>query len=105
MKHTPYFKLHRSRYQSETSTARRVPASPETEACYQNPKLQGACGTPVKFHRPAFFELSNRYFANEEPRGIAIDTAVFVALIGSALLPIVNSVQAVAALLHGLPVI
>jgi hypothetical protein len=105
MKHSPYIELHRSRYQSEDRTALRVRVAPQTEACYQNPKLQGACGTPVKFHRPAFFELSNRYFANEEPRGIAIDTAVFVALIGSALLPIVNSVQAVATLLHGLPVI
>jgi hypothetical protein len=105
MKHTPYLELHRSRYQSEDRSARRVRVSPQREACYKSPQLHGACGTPAKFHRPAFFELSNRYFADEEPRGIAIDTAVFVALIGSALLPIVNSVQAVAALLHGLPVI
>jgi hypothetical protein len=105
MKNTPYFELHRSRYQSEARAARGLRGSPQTEPGYQSAKLLGGCGTPAKFHRPAFFELSNRYFASEEPRGIAIDTAVFVALIGSALLPIVNSVQAVAALLHGLPVI
>jgi len=105
MKNTPYFELHKSRYQSEARVSRRVRFSPQVETGYQSSKLVGGCGTPAKFHRPAFFELSSRYFAHEEPRGIAIDTAVFAALIGSTLLPIVNSVLAVAALIHGLGVL
>jgi len=100
MKNTPYLELHKSRYQSEPRAARRVRLSPEVEPGYQGSKLIGGCGTPATFQEPAFFEIGSRYFADEEPRGFAIDTAVFAALIGSALLPIVNSVQAVATLLH-----
>lgn len=105
MKNSPYFELHKSRYQSEARASRRVRFSPPVESGYQSSKLSGGCGTPATFHEPAFFELSNRYFADEEPRGFAIDTAVFGALIGATLLPIVNSVQAVATLIHVLGVL
>ena len=105
MKNTPYFELHKSRHQSEARASGRVRFSQQVEPGYQSAKLIGGCGTPAKFHGPAFFELSNRYFADEAPRGIAIDTAVFVALMGAAILPIVNNVQAVATLMHGLGVL
>jgi hypothetical protein len=105
MKNTPYFELHKSRYQSEARASHRVRFSEQVEPGYRSAKLIGGCGTPAKFHGPAFFELSNRYFADEAPRGIAIDTAVFVALMGAAILPIVNNVQAVATLMHGLGVL
>jgi hypothetical protein len=66
--------------------------------------LLGGCGTPVKFHHPAFFEISNEYFAEEAPRGSAVDAAVFAALILTAILPIANGVQAVATLIHSVGV-
>ena len=105
MKNTPRFELPQSRYQSENRASRGLQVKPLSEPAYQSAKLLGRCGTPVKFHQPAFFELSNRYFADEAPRGIRVDTAIFVALIGSALLPIVNGAQAIATLMHGLGVL
>ncbi len=105
MKNNPYLELHKSRYQSEARASRRIRFCPQIEPGYQSSKLVGSCGTPAKFHRPAFFELSSEYFADEAARGFVIDTAVFAALIGSALLPIVNSVQAVATLIHVLNVL
>src|ERR1044072_3909746 len=83
MKNTPYFEHHKSRYHSEARVWGRARFYQLVEAGYQSSNLVGGCGTPAKFHKPAFFDLSNRYVADEEPRGIAIDTAVFGALIGS----------------------
>ncbi len=62
--------------------------------------MLGGCGTRVKFDGPSFFEISNRYFADEAPRSFAVEAGVFAALILTAVLPIVNSVQAVATLIH-----
>ena len=105
MKNIAHIELPQSRYQSEARAPRSVRFSSLSQPGYQSAKLLGGCGTPVEFHRPAFFELSNRYFADEAPRGIRVDTAIFVVLIGSVLLPIVNGVQAVATLMHGLGVL
>ena len=62
--------------------------------------MHGGCGTPVKFRHPAFFEISNEYFAEEAPRSFAVDAGVFAAIILTAVLPIVNGVQAVATLIR-----
>ncbi|HEY1581948.1 MAG TPA: hypothetical protein VGF73_02480 [Chthoniobacterales bacterium] len=67
---------------------------------YQSPHLSRSCGSPVKFHPPAFFELSRKYFADEAARGFVVDAGVFATLILTAILPIVNGVQAVATLIH-----
>lgn len=72
---------------------------------YQGSQLVGNCGTPVKFHRPAFCEISNKYFADEAARSFVVDAGVFGALIVAALLPIANSLQAVATLVHHLGVL
>ena len=100
MKQTPHIDQINRRHQSETRTVRGGRTFPQTDHHYQSCRLSGDCGTPAQFHRPAFFEISNDYFAAEATRGFAVDAAVFAALIGAALLPIVNSVQAVATLLH-----
>ena len=71
---------------------------------YRSSKLHGACGTPAKFHHPAFFELSSEYFAEEAPRGSTVDTGVWGALILAGLLPIANGVQAIATLIHSVGV-
>ena len=105
MKNTPYLELHKSRYQSEASASRRARLSPQLESNYQSSKLVGSCGTPAKFPGREFFKFTNGYFADEAPRGIAIDTAVFAALMSAAVLPIVNNVEAVATLMHGLGVL
>ncbi|MDQ3198314.1 MAG: hypothetical protein M3Q46_03855 [Verrucomicrobiota bacterium] len=95
--------IHRPNHQtnSDPRAARFGRSFPAVDQAYQGASLLGSCGTPARFNREApFFELSNRYFAQEAPRGFALDAAVFGALILSALLPIVNGAQAVATLIH-----
>ena len=68
--------------------------------------MHGGCGTPAKFRGGIpFFQISNEYFAEEAPRSFAVDAGVFAALMLTALLPIVNGVQAVATLIHHLGVL
>jgi hypothetical protein len=100
MKNTPHIQQINGRHISEARPSCGGRSFPQTEYHYQAAQLHGTCGTPAKFDRPAFFEISNRYFAEEEARGFAVDAALFAALIGTALLPIVNGVQAVATLIH-----
>lgn len=78
---------------------------PQISQNYQSSQLAATCGRPVKFHHPAFFEISRQYFANEAARGFLIDAGIFAALIGTALPPIVNGLQAVATTLHTLSVL
>jgi hypothetical protein len=100
MKTTPHIEKLNGRHGTDARSSRNERAFPQTEQFYQTARLNGGCGTSARFHQPAFFEISNDYFAGEAWRGFAIDAAIFAALIGTALLPIVNGVQAVATLLH-----
>ncbi len=79
---------------------------PQINQNYQSATLHGTCGTPAKFRGGIpFFRISNQYFAEEAQRSFALDAGVFAALMLTALLPIVNSVQAVATLIHHLGVL
>jgi hypothetical protein len=100
MKNTPHIQQLNRRHASEACLTCGDRTFPQTEHHYRTSQLQGSCGAPAKFHHPAFFEISSRYFAEEEARGFAVDAAVFAALIGTALLPIVNGVLAVSTLIH-----
>ncbi len=88
------------RDESNPRAERHGAAFPQISHNYQGSQLAGRCGTPVKFQHPAFFEISNQYFADEGGRGFLIDAGVFAALILSAMLPIVNGVGAIATLIH-----
>jgi hypothetical protein len=105
MKNTPHIPQLTPRYESDPRASRGERSFPQTDQNYQDSQLLGGCGTPVKFHRPAFFELSNEYFANEAARSFVVDTGVFAALILTAMLSIVNGVQAVATLIHSVGVL
>jgi hypothetical protein len=104
MKTTPQYRDQNPRHDSNPRAARSQ-SFPQIDHNYQSTQLSGNCGSPVKFHRPAFFEISNKYFADEAARSFVVDAGVFAALIGTALLPIANSLQAVAALIHTLGVL
>lgn len=95
----------KQRHDSEPRAARRARSFPQTDHHYQSCRLSGGCGEPAKFDRSPFFQISNEYFADEAPRSFAVDAAVFSALVLTTILPIVNSVQAVATLLHHVPVL
>jgi len=90
----------KQRHESDRRASRQERNFPHTEQHYQSCQLTGNCGEPVKFQEPSFFKISNNYFADEAPRGFAVDAGVFSALMLAVLLPIVNSLQAVATLIH-----
>ena len=105
MKNTSHILEHNGRHESDSRDSRTGRTFPLTDQNYQSSKLHGGCGTPVKFHHPAFFEISNEYFAEEAPRGSAMDAGVFAALMLTAMLPIANGIQAVATLIHSVGVL
>ena len=105
MKNIPHILQLNRRHESDSRHSRGGRNFPHTDQNYQTSKLLGGCGTPVEFHHPAFFEISNKYFAEEAARSFVVDTGVFAALILTTLLPIVNGVQAVATLIHSVGVL
>jgi hypothetical protein len=105
MKNTPHILKPNPRHESDPRVSRSEESFPPIDQNYQSEKLAGGCGTPLKFHRPAFFEISNKYFADEAARSFLADTGVFAALILTSMLPIVNGVQAVATLIHSVGVL
>jgi hypothetical protein len=106
MKNTPHILTSKSRIESEPRAVRNGRNFPRVDHAYQNATLRGSCGTATKFSRgPSFYQISNKYFADEAARTFLVDTGVFAALILTALLPIVNSVQAVATLIHSVGVL
>lgn len=105
MKNTPHTQNLNKRHRSEYRAARNGQPFPEIAHHFQASNLSGSCGKPAKFERPAFSDISKDYFADEAPRGFAVDAALFAALIATALLPIVNGAQAVATLIHHIGVL
>ena len=105
MKNRPHILEFNRQHQSDPRNSRAGRNFPLTDQNYQSSKSLGGCGTPVKFHHPAFFELSNEYFAEEAPRSSAVDAGVFAALVLATILPIANGVQAVATLIHSVGVL
>ncbi len=105
MKNTPHILQLKRRYESDPRAARGQRSFPQTNHNYQSATKPGGCGTPVKFHRPAFSEISNEYFADEAARSFVVDAGVFAALMLASMLPIVNGVEAVATLIHSVGVL
>jgi hypothetical protein len=105
MKNTPHIRQLDRRNDSDPHTSRPGRNFPQTAQNYQSSQLVGTCGTPAKFHEPAFFKISSHYFAEEDQHNFALDTCVFGALMLPALFAIVNGVQAVATLIHSVGVL
>ncbi len=96
MKNTLHTQNLSKRHQSEDRARSNGARQPEVAQHFQSSTIIGGCGKPAKFEHPSFADISKDYFAGEEPRGFAVDAAVFAALIAMAVLPIVNTIQAVA---------
>lgn len=96
MKTTPYIQNISKRHQFDRRDRALGARLPEIAQHFQASNFTGGCGKPAKFEHPNFSDISKDYFAGEEPRGFALDAAVFAALIAMAVLPIVNGIQAVA---------
>lgn len=100
MKNTPQVQNLSQRDEANPRAARQGSSFPQISHNYQSSQLTGRCGTPAQFKSPAFFEISKKYFADEAARGFLVDAGVFAALILSAMLPIVDGVEAVATLIQ-----
>jgi len=101
MKTTPHIQNLKQRNESDPRTQRAGRTLPQVTQDYQSATLTGNCGTTAKFcGEPAFFRLSNEYFADEAARSFAADAGVFAALLLTAILPIVSGVDAIATLIH-----
>lgn len=100
MKTTPHIQNLKQQNESDPRAQRRGQNFPHVTQNYQSATLTGNCGTPAKFCEPAFFRLSNEYFAEEAARSFAADAGVFAALLLTAILPIVSGVDAIATLIH-----
>ncbi|MBA2433645.1 MAG: hypothetical protein M3480_06835 [Verrucomicrobiota bacterium] len=105
MKNTPQIQDCIPQHESNPRTERYGSSFPQISHRYQSAQLTGRCGTPAQYRHPAFFEISQKYFAEEASRGFVLDTGVFAALILTALFPIANSLQAVAILVHSISVL
>ena len=101
MKTTPHIQNLKQRNESDSRAQRRARNFPQVAQDYQSANLIGHCGTTAKFcGEPAFFRLSNEYFADEAARSFAADAGVFAALLLTAVLPIASGVNAIATLIH-----
>lgn len=100
MKTTPQIQDLNQRDESNPRAEHSGSSFPQISHNYQSVQLGGSCGTPIKFHPPAFCEISNEYFAREATLGFLVDTGVFAALFLTALFPIANGLQAVATLIQ-----
>ena len=96
MKHTPHTQILSKRHESENRERTSSARCPEFHQRFQSAQFAGGCGKPAKFEQPSFRDLSKDFFAAEEPRRFAVDTAVFAAFIALALLPMVSPIHAVA---------
>lgn len=105
MKNTPQVQDLNQRDEANPRAARHGSGFPKISHRYQSSQLTGHCGTPAQYRRPAFFEISNNYFAGEAARGFLVDAGIFAALILTALFPIVNGLEAVATLIQTLSVL
>ncbi|MBA3961853.1 MAG: hypothetical protein H0X40_08130 [Chthoniobacterales bacterium] len=101
MKNTLHTHNLSKRHQSEVRDGRNAARAFAIAPQFQANNFTGGCGKPVKFET-AFRDISKDYFAEEAPRGFAVEASLFAGLVAMALFPIVNSAQAVATLVHHL---
>ena len=100
MKNTPQIQNLDQRDEANPRAERHGSEFPQVSCNYQSSQLTGHCGTPANFQHPAFSEISQEYFADEAARGFLVDTGIFGVLLLAAALPILNGVEAVAALIQ-----
>ncbi|MGI8890338.1 MAG: hypothetical protein ACR2G0_06080 [Chthoniobacterales bacterium] len=105
MKNTAHLIPNHRRSQADLRHSRDQRIFPPTSHNFHQQQLPGSCGQPLQFEHPAFFKISNDYFAGEAARNFVVDSGVFAALIVAALLPIANGFQAVATLIHSVGVL
>jgi hypothetical protein len=69
-------------------------ALPQTDYSFQAASMTSGGGRCFGAHGPSFRAISQDYFKNEEPRSFAGEAALFVVIVMTAALPIINSASA-----------
>jgi len=67
---------------------------PKTDYSFQAASVTNGGGRCFGAPRPSFRAISQEYFKNEEPRSFAGEAAMFVVIVITAALPIINSASA-----------
>lgn len=67
---------------------------PTTDYSFQATSMANAGSRCFGSCRPSFRAISQEYFENEEPRTFASEAALFVVIVITAALPIINSASA-----------
>lgn len=73
---------------------------PQTDYSFQASSVTNGGGRCFDARRPSFRAISQGYFKNEEPRSFAGEAALFVVIVVTAALPIINSASALAHLVR-----
>lgn len=74
--------------------SRKGSALPKTDYSFQAASVANSGGHCFGACRPSFRAISQDYFKNEEPRSFAGEAALFVVIVMTAALPILNSASA-----------
>jgi len=69
-------------------------AFPKTDYSFQAGSVANGRGRGFGACRPSFRAISQEYFENEAPRNFASEAALFVVIVMTAALPIINSASA-----------
>ncbi len=67
---------------------------PPTDYSFQAPSASNGGGRCFDSRQPSFRAISQEYFKYEEPRSFAREAALFVVIVMTAALPIINSASA-----------
>ena len=87
----------KSRRDLSDRESRKGSALPQTDFSFHAASMANGGGRCFGARRPSFRAISQDYFKNEEPRSFAGEAALFVVIVLTAALPIINSASA---LLH-----
>jgi hypothetical protein len=73
---------------------RKASLLPKTDYSFQAASVANGGGRCFGSRRPSFRAISREYFKNEEPRSFVSEAALFVVIVLTAALPIINSASA-----------
>jgi hypothetical protein len=90
----------KSRRDLSDRESRKGSALPQTDYSFHAASGTNGGGRCFGARRPSFRTISQDYFKNEEPRSFAGEAALFVVIVMTAALPIINSASALLHLVH-----
>ena len=84
----------KSRRDLSDRASRQGSARPQTDYSFHAASMANGGGRCFGARQPSFRAISQDYFKNEEPRSFAGEAALFLVIVLTAALPIINSASA-----------